>query len=254
MFQSSSNTNKALTNTINQSLTDIMNSTMVSTRSNINSSQLQDVDLTFDGPVNCNFDFSQNINVISKIYSKVDAVKEQQIKAKLSEDITNDLQSILEQAISGIGFGGNIQDTEQYISNDSVTQISSIVSNSLKNNINNAVNSDQQQKLKITFRDQFNCDDFFAVSQNIDVSSVIDNTLKDKNVTSVIQDISKKVGNKVSTEVTQDLKGLDFATMIALIVIGLIVVIGGVVGGIIFMKMKSGKTIINKFGRRKKLH
>ena len=252
MFQSSSTTNKALTNTINQSLTDIMNSTTVSTRSNINSSQLQDVTITFDGPVNCNFDFSQNINVVSKIYSKVDAVKEQQIEKKISEDISNDLQAILDQAISGIGIGGNVQDTSQYITNDSVTQLSTIVANSLTNNINNAVDSDQQQKLNITFRDEFNCNDFFAVSQNIDVSSVIDNTLKDKNVTTAIEDISKTVDNKIKSEISQEAKGFDLATILGIVAAVVIVVVGGVVGGIFFMKMKSGKTIINKFGRRRR--
>lgn len=257
MGQASSTTNAALSTSINQSLTDIMNSTLVSTTNNINSSQLQDVTLTFDGPVNCNFDFNQTINVVNKIYSNIDAVKEQEIEKKLKKDIENDLDAITEQTLSGIPFGANVQDTSQIVDNDMVNQLTTAITNSLTNNINNAIDNSQEQKLNITFRDEFNCDDFFAVSQNIDVQNVIDTTLKDKNVTSLTEDISETIDNKLKSEVSQTLKGLDpFAAIaaIAMIVIGVIVVIGVIIAIAVFLKMRSKKTVINnqKFGRRRR--
>ena len=254
MGQASSTTNAALNDTISQSLTDIMNSTLVSTTNNINSSQLQDVTLTFDGPVNCNFDFNQTINVVNKIYSNIDAVKEQEIKKTITEDITNNLDAITEQALSGIPFGANVQDTSQVVDNNTVNQLSTAITNSLTNNINNAVDNSQEQKLNITFRDEFNCDDFFAVSQNIAVQNVIDTTLKDKNVTDLTEDMSKTIDNTLKSEVSQTLKGLDPFAMIAMIAIAVIVVVCGIIGLAVFLKMRSKKTVINnqKFGRRRR--
>lgn len=254
MGQSSSTTNAALSSSINQSLTDIMNSTMVSTSNIIDSSQLQDITMTFDGPVNCNFNFNQNIDVVNKIYSKIDAEKQQDIEKTLTEDITNDLDAITEQALSGIPFGANVQSTSQIVDNDTVSQLSTAITNSLTNNINNAVNNSQGQKLNITFRDEFNCDDVFAVSQNIDVKNIIDSTLKDKNVTELTEDISKTIDNKLTSEVSQTLKGLDPFAMIAMIAIAIIVVVCGIIGLAVFLKMRAKKTVINnsKFGRRRR--
>ena len=222
------NISKQTTEIINKTITDqsteIMNSTEMSTRSELTADQKMDVDFRVGGTIrNCDLNFIQNLNIVNKVFSKIDSEMQQQMIKKIEEKLDNEAKSKVLQDISGISLGStNISNTRTYVENYSFHDLSTLVVNTLANHVNNAIDANQDQQIRVNIAGDFDCSSGDAkgliVSQNIDIENIIENTLKDKKVTEAINDFSKEVENVAETETSQTITGIDPLALAMLII------------------------------------
>lgn len=253
------NVSKTTTEIVNETITDqssqIMNSTEMSTRSTLDANQKMDVDFRVGGSIkNCDLNFIQELTIVNKVYSKIDAEAQQMMIKEIEQKLKNEATDKIEQEIKNLPIGVvNKSEANKFVRNYDFHDLSTLVVNTLKNNVNNAIDANQDQQIRVNIAGDFDCSSGDAkgliVSQNIDMENIIENTLKDKKITETVNDFSKEVENVAKTEVSQKIAGLDPFAFIGMI-FGILIVIGAIVLGVIFLPriMKSS----SKFGRRRR--
>jgi len=242
----SSQTTEVINKTITDQSSEIMNSTEMSTRSELTADQKMNVDFRVGGTIkNCDLNFIQDLKIVNKIYSKIDSQMQQELVKKIEEKLDNEAKNEVMQDISGLNLGAaNISETNNYIENYSFHDLSTLVVNTLANHVNNAIDANQDQVIRVNIAGDFDCSAGDAkgliVAQNIDIENIIENTLKDKKVTKAINDFSKEVQNKATNKTTQTITGIDPFAIFGMIA-GICLVIAIIIVAIIFGRRASKK-------------
>lgn len=233
------------TDIINRTITDqstnFINTTNREENQNLNADQDLDFVLKVGGSIiGCDFDFKQNMKVTADVYSEISKDNSIDLQRKIEESLTNDVKSEIEQVLKGIPVASaQVSDTQTYVENYSFHDMSTTIANSLTANINQAISAAQKQKINVTIDGNYDCtsgNKGVDVGQNVDLSAIIDSTLKEKNVAKVINDFSKTVDNTISSTSKQTLEGIDPFAIIGAIISVIVIIIIAVVVAMVLKK------------------
>ena len=235
------------TDIINRTVTDqstsFINTTNREENQNLNADQDLDFALKVGGSlIGCDLGFKQNMKVTADVYSEISKDNRLDLQRRIEESLSNDARSEIEQVLKGIPVGSaQISDTQTDVENASFHDMSTTIANSLTANINQAISAAQKQKIDVEIDGDYDCtsgNKGVDVGQTIDLSAIIDSTLKEQNVSKVVNDFSKKVDNVISSSSKQTLEGIDpFAIFGA--IIGLVFIIVIAVIAVKMLKKKS---------------
>lgn len=216
------NYSKQLSEIVNKTITDqsneILNSSEFSTTSILNNNQKMNVDLHVNGNSKCGYRFKQDTVIENTIFSTIDSEKQAELQKTIMEKLDNKLKNEVKQDISGLPIGtANVSSIKQKVENYSFHDLSNSIANYITNSVNSAVESSQDQNIKVFIDGDLLCqDDLFMVTQNIDVKQIVDNVVKDKNVTNAINNFTKEVENDVTAFTSAKIAGLDPLAFIGL--------------------------------------
>jgi hypothetical protein len=239
--QSTSVATDIINRTITDQSTSFINTTNREENQNLNADQDLDFAIKIGGSmIGCDSNFKQQMKVTADVYSEISKNNSIDLQRKIEEALSNDAKSEIEQVLSGIPVGSaQLSDTKTSVENASFHDMSTTIANSLTANIKQAITAAQKQKIDIEIGGDYDCTSGggIDVGQNIDLSAIIDSTLKEENVAKVINDFSKKVDNVISSSSSQILEGIDpFAIIGAIIGLVVIIVIAVIVATVLKKK------------------
>lgn len=213
----------------------------------------QEQKVTLSGvTVNCGFEAVQSMTVETKVFNQLNAESELDLANQLRDQMESILNNSIDQAQSGISLGQvntSVENTSanQEIMNDMSTRISRIISQS----INNALQAKQGQEFNFV-NTKFECPTDpngrgLLLRQNLDVKSVIENSLSSLEATDITNDEDTLTLVESESDASQTVSGLfNDTTMIVIgVVIGLALLAGAVAAYFKVIKprwQKKGKT------------
>lgn len=261
------NLQKTTNNIVNEVITDqsstFINETSVRRDQDINASQEMDFRLFVGGDmIGCSSNFRQDLVIKADIVDELDSTKTTQLANSVNIALKNDVATQVEQMISGLPIAtANKSEIINDVSTYSFTDMSTTVANALSSNINNAVKASQKQKIEIDIRGNLDCrtGGEIYVGQTLDISAIIESTLKEENVQKVVNDFSMKIDNAIASSTTQKIAGLDPFAFITMVVIGGIIGLCLIIGLPVFFTMKAKKAAVSAvsggsgFGLRRRI-
>ena len=222
----SKNRSEVVNETVTEMITNIVNNTLSSTTSVISANQVQDINFT-GSSVNCDLNIRQDGTLKNKVYQSVNETKKTEIDRTIMNKIANDLTNKIDQKATGLSFFNlNMSEIEQNLKNLNYTNLSSSITNELAAQVNSNISFNQKQRINVV--DMKLCETTggkVEFTQNLDIDSVLENTLKSENVTKEINDVTNEVENIIENATTQTILGLDPFAILG-IIIAIIVFIG----------------------------
>lgn len=261
---SSKQVSESINNVVNSTVNNFMNSSEMSTDTTLSASQMQDVKIKAKNVTGCDLSFTQNMTIVSRVYSQLTSDKQLELVSQLDAAFKAEMQNQIEQKNSGINLGQvNVADIEQIINSNVINEVSNQVVNTLSNNINSAIVANQNQRIDLEL-DDITCPignpyvGGIHVAQNVDLESVIENTMKDSNIQTTINKVATDVETATSASTSQINDGiLGCGIVAAILVVGAIVagVVVGFKNGVLPLKKnpfnKTSSLKLN-FGRKRR--
>lgn len=257
----SNEVNTSITQNLVDQSTKILNETAQYTTNTVTASQIIDASFNNATIKNCDLDFKQDMKVVNKVYSKLDAAAQADLTNKLQNTIKNSLQATVEQKAKDLVFGlTNVSDINNFTSTYNYSDMSSKLSNSIISSFNSSIDASQSQKLNFD-NANIDCSDKgrIYVLQNVDLDNVIENAVDSVQNTEVANDYKAEVTNLVVAASKQTLEGINpmfFLFFLLIIPIGIIFVVWKVYKGLwrnpfTVIKGWFSKNKKSAFGRRR---
>jgi hypothetical protein len=221
------NINKNFNDITNKSITDmsmkIMKKYTVTTNTNTNSTQMNKVKIKTGGDLNCDISSNQTIKIVETTTQSLSNNDTVDIQRTMADTLNNNLKNESKQAASGMLPPGNVNETYNTIDNYSFTDLSTVMSTELQANVNKAIMAYQGNEVDLDIGGNYTCPkDGIRNIQNIDISSIIHNTLTSAAVQTQVDDYTKKVTNDIVNKNDQVSKGFDPAAFLAMMIVSVL--------------------------------
>jgi hypothetical protein len=220
------NINKNFNDITNKSITDmsmkIMKKYTVTAKSNTNSTQINKVNIKTAGNMNCDISSNQTIKIVETTTQSLSNNDTVDITRTMNDTLNNKLKNESKQAASGLLPPGNVNETYNTIDNYSFTDLSTVMSTELQANVNKSINAWQQNGVFLDVGGDYTCKDGIRNIQNIDIASIINNTLTSAAVQKQVDDYTKKVTNDIVNKNDQVSKGFDPAAFLAMMIVSVL--------------------------------
>ena len=225
--------NENINKTIVDQSTKVLTSTAGYSTSNLNVSQIQEIDMSGATIKNCDLNFKQDMKIYNRVYSSLSDTSSQDIQNKMNNTLKSVLKATTEQTIKDLVlFNANLSSVTNRSNNYNYSDMSTKISKELVATFNSAVVGSQNQKLTMKGV-TIDCSDKGAVFvlQTVDISNIAQNVVKSESVTDAVNDYIQNITSDLTAKTEMKILGLDIFAFIGMIVtIVVIILIGGIVG------------------------
>lgn len=211
--------------------------------------------LTLSGvTVDCGFSAIQDMKVETKVINQIDSESELNLANQLRDQMEAILNNSIDQSQSGINllqFNTTVENTAA--NQETINDMSTNIARKIAQSVNTALQTSQSQEFDFV-NTEFKCPDVpgqpgILLRQNMDVRSVIENSLASLDVSDVVNEGDTLTFVESESEVVQENAGIFNGGIIAAFV--LLGIVGIVIGGFVYWK-KPWKKKKNSFGRKRK--
>lgn len=206
------NQSTSMTEILNQASVDVFTkmSSSIQNNSKCGSTTVQSISLLNEGVLNCGTTLKlantaeSTVKCLANFSNNVDS----NIANQVSTDLNNKIKELIEQANEGLNLGQfNSVDSQTKIENVINTNMSSIISNSIKNNFENFQTTDQN----ITFVNRGTINAGSCELTNEAITKIFAESFSDNVVKSVVDNVSDtSITSEIDKKISQKNVGLSF--------------------------------------------